>query len=176
MHLRSVPFVPPPSLVGIYFIWNPDACAIILYNDLLCNGTWSVTGAHKLLGGAQMEMILHFFWLPNSFWAYWRNFPSKSCLILEKTCPILQIRQIFLILSLSQNLINYCHFGLKNSKWVWIYPGRGVNAKNCSKKVRFAVSAVKRCNNCNFQYWMPWMRWKRNNSTLRIANLSKINR
>ena len=39
----SFPFV-PPSLVGAYYLHPPDARAIFSYNDLLCNGTCSVTG------------------------------------------------------------------------------------------------------------------------------------
>ena len=39
----SFPFV-PPSLVGAYYLHPPDARAIFLHNDLLCNGTCSVTG------------------------------------------------------------------------------------------------------------------------------------
>ena len=37
----SFPFVPPPppSLVGAYYLQPPDARAIFLHNDLLCNDT-----------------------------------------------------------------------------------------------------------------------------------------
>ena len=35
---------PAPSLVGAYYLHPPDARAIFLHNDLLCNGTCSVTG------------------------------------------------------------------------------------------------------------------------------------
>ena len=35
---------PPPSLVGAYYLHPPDARAITLHNDLLCNDTCSVTG------------------------------------------------------------------------------------------------------------------------------------
>ena len=42
--LGSFPFVPPPSLVGAYYLQPPDARAIFLHNDLLCNDTCSVTG------------------------------------------------------------------------------------------------------------------------------------
>ena len=34
----------PPSLVGAYYLQPPDARAIFLHNDLLCNDTCSVTG------------------------------------------------------------------------------------------------------------------------------------
>ena len=34
----------PPSLVGAYYLQPPDARAIFLHNDLLCNGTCSLTG------------------------------------------------------------------------------------------------------------------------------------
>ena len=34
----------PPSLVGAYYLHPPDARAIFLHSDLLCNGTCSVTG------------------------------------------------------------------------------------------------------------------------------------
>ena len=34
----------PPSLVGVYYLHPLDAGAIFLNNDLLCNGTCSVTG------------------------------------------------------------------------------------------------------------------------------------
>ena len=40
----SFPFVPPPSVVGAYYLHPPDARAIFLQDDLLCNGTCSVTG------------------------------------------------------------------------------------------------------------------------------------
>ena len=33
-----------PSLVGAYYLHPPDARAIFLHSDLLCNGTCSVTG------------------------------------------------------------------------------------------------------------------------------------
>ena len=35
---------PPPSLVGAYYLHPPDARAIFLHSNLLCNGTCSVTG------------------------------------------------------------------------------------------------------------------------------------
>ena len=35
---------PPPSLVGAYYLQPPDARAIFLHDDLLCNDTCSVTG------------------------------------------------------------------------------------------------------------------------------------
>ena len=35
---------PPPSLVGAYYLHPPDPRAIFLNNDLLCNGSCSVTG------------------------------------------------------------------------------------------------------------------------------------
>ena len=34
----------PPSLVGAYYLHPPDARAISLHDDSLCNGTCSVTG------------------------------------------------------------------------------------------------------------------------------------
>ena len=34
----------PPSLVGAYYLQPPDARAIFLHNDSLCNDTCSVTG------------------------------------------------------------------------------------------------------------------------------------
>ena len=34
----------PPSLVGAYYLQPPDARAIFLHNDLLCNGTCAVAG------------------------------------------------------------------------------------------------------------------------------------
>ena len=39
----SFPFV-PPRLVGAYYLHLLEARAILLHNDLLCNGTCSVTG------------------------------------------------------------------------------------------------------------------------------------
>ena len=41
--MGSFPFV-PPSLVGAYYLQPPDARAIFLHSNLLCNGTCSVTG------------------------------------------------------------------------------------------------------------------------------------
>ena len=55
--LGSFPFV-PPSLVGAYYLQPPDARAIFLHNDLLCNDTCSVTGGSiTYWGGAQTEKI-----------------------------------------------------------------------------------------------------------------------
>ena len=34
----------PPRLLGTYYLHPLDTRAISLHNDLLCNGTWSVTG------------------------------------------------------------------------------------------------------------------------------------
>ena len=48
---------PPPSLVGAYYLHPPDARAIFLNNDLLCNSTCSVTGGRITYGGAQTEKI-----------------------------------------------------------------------------------------------------------------------
>ena len=54
----SFPFVPPPSLVGAYYLHPPDARAICLHNDLLCNGTCFATGGRiTCRGGAQTEKI-----------------------------------------------------------------------------------------------------------------------
>ena len=49
----------PPSLVGAYYLQPPDARAIFLHNDLLCNDTCSVTGGSITYwgGGAQTEKI-----------------------------------------------------------------------------------------------------------------------
>ena len=50
----------PPSLVGAYYLQLPDARAIFLHNDLLCNDTCSVTGGGAQTywgGGAQTEKI-----------------------------------------------------------------------------------------------------------------------
>ena len=44
------PFV-PHSLVGAYYLQPQDTCAIFLLDDLLCIGTRSVMGAHKVVGG-----------------------------------------------------------------------------------------------------------------------------
>ena len=53
---------PPPSLVGAYYLQPPDARAIFLHNDLLCNDTCSVTGGSITYygGGAQTEKIRFF--------------------------------------------------------------------------------------------------------------------
>ena len=51
---------PPPSLVGAYYLHPPDARAIFLHSDLLCNGACSVTGGRITYwggGGAQTEKI-----------------------------------------------------------------------------------------------------------------------
>ena len=47
----------PPSLVGAYYLQPPDARAIFLHNDLLCNDTCSVTGGSITYWGAQTEKI-----------------------------------------------------------------------------------------------------------------------
>ena len=48
---------PPPSLVGAYYLQPPDARAIFLHNDLLCNDTCSVTGGSITYWGAETEKI-----------------------------------------------------------------------------------------------------------------------
>ena len=54
---RSFPFV-PPQLSGRILFATPDARAIFLHNDLLCNDTCAVTGGeHNVRGGAQTEKI-----------------------------------------------------------------------------------------------------------------------
>ena len=45
---RLCPPPPSPSLVGAYYLHPPDARAIFLQSDLLCNGTCAATGG----GGA----------------------------------------------------------------------------------------------------------------------------
>ena len=51
----------PPSLVSAYYLQPPDARAIFLHNDLLCNDTCSVTGGSiTYWGGAQTEKIQFF--------------------------------------------------------------------------------------------------------------------
>ena len=60
---------PPPSLVGAYYLHPPDARAIFLHSNLLCNGTCSVTGGRITYWGAQtkknprkticLESVLH---------------------------------------------------------------------------------------------------------------------
>ena len=48
----------PPSLVGAYYLQPPDARAIFLHNDLLCNDTCSVTGGSiTYWGGTKTEKI-----------------------------------------------------------------------------------------------------------------------
>ena len=44
MELGSLPFVPPLQLSGGILLEPPHARAIFLHNDLLCNGTCSVSG------------------------------------------------------------------------------------------------------------------------------------
>ena len=44
LNLGSFPLCPPPRLVGAYYLHPPDARAIFLHNDLLCNDMCSVTG------------------------------------------------------------------------------------------------------------------------------------
>ena len=46
----------PPSLVGAYYLHPPDARAIYLHSDLLCNGTCFVT-ERITYWGAQTEKI-----------------------------------------------------------------------------------------------------------------------
>ena len=55
----SVCAPPPPSLVGAYYLHPPDARAIFLHSNVLCNGTCSVTGGRITYwgGGAQTEKI-----------------------------------------------------------------------------------------------------------------------
>ena len=62
----------PPSLVGAYYSQPPDARAIFLHNDFLCNDTCSVTGGsitywgggHERkkipdFGKVRLEIIMH---------------------------------------------------------------------------------------------------------------------
>ena len=55
----SDPPPPPPkkNLVGAYHLHPQDERAIFLHNDLLCNGTCSVSGGCKPYWGAQTEKI-----------------------------------------------------------------------------------------------------------------------
>ena len=55
--MGSFPFVPPPSIVGAYYLQPPDARAIFLHDDLLCNDTCSATGGSITNWGAQTETI-----------------------------------------------------------------------------------------------------------------------
>ena len=48
---------PPPQLSGCILFAPPDARAIFLHNDLLCNDTCSVTGGSITYWGAQTEKI-----------------------------------------------------------------------------------------------------------------------
>ena len=50
-------FVCAPSLVGAYYLRPPDARAIFLHNDLLCNGTCFVSGGRITYWGAETEKI-----------------------------------------------------------------------------------------------------------------------
>ena len=54
--LGSFPFV-PPCFVGAYYLHLPNARAIFLQNDLLCNSTRSVTGVRIMHGGTQTKKI-----------------------------------------------------------------------------------------------------------------------
>ena len=56
---------PPPSLVGAYYLHPPDARAIFLHNDLLCNGTCSVTGGRITYWGGTNGKDPKFFVKPN---------------------------------------------------------------------------------------------------------------
>ena len=47
----------PPKLIGRILFTPPDARAIFLHNDLLCNGKCSVTGWSITYCGAQTEKI-----------------------------------------------------------------------------------------------------------------------
>ena len=42
---------PPPRIMGAYYLHHPNAHAIFLGNDLLCNDICSVTGAVGRTGG-----------------------------------------------------------------------------------------------------------------------------
>ena len=53
----SFPFV-PASLEGACYLRPPDTRAIFLHNNLLCNGTCSVSGGRITYLGAQTEKIL----------------------------------------------------------------------------------------------------------------------
>ena len=44
LKLGSLPFVPTPRLTGEYYLQPPSARGIFKQDDLLCNGTCSVTG------------------------------------------------------------------------------------------------------------------------------------
>ena len=41
-HVGSFPLVPRPSLLDIYYLHRPDAYAIFVHGDLLCNSACSV--------------------------------------------------------------------------------------------------------------------------------------
>ena len=58
LNVGSLP--PPPSLVNAYYLHPPEARAIFLHNDLLCNDACSVTGGGLyIVLGAPTENILN---------------------------------------------------------------------------------------------------------------------
>ena len=63
----------PPSLVGAYYLHPPDARAIFLHDDLLCNGTCSVTGGSI---------------------TYWGGTNGKDPFFLDNNCCLLRFQAI----------------------------------------------------------------------------------
>ena len=78
LKIGSFPFV-PPSLVGAYYLYPPDARAIFLHSNLLCNGTCSVTAGRITYWGAQTEKILQILCMRPVI----RNFQSLLCAVCE---------------------------------------------------------------------------------------------
>ena len=61
----------PPSLVGAYYLHPPDARAIFLHDDLLCNGTCSVTGGSITYWGGTNGKDPTCYYIENQYIKIW---------------------------------------------------------------------------------------------------------
>ena len=79
-----------PQLSRCILFASPDACDIFLHNDLLRNGTCSVTGEHDVLG-AQTEKILKLYFNLKHSPAYFKmpKFCSaRSSYLTRRSLPL----------------------------------------------------------------------------------------
>ena len=78
----------PSSLVGAFYLQPPDARAIFLHNDLLCNDTCSVARGSITYWGAQTEKIRFLFTCGNFTLIFYSFFDFLDRIFFEMVFPI----------------------------------------------------------------------------------------